>query len=88
MRCPHKANLKVKLAIIEKTRFFTIQGTYIHVLLQHMCRIYMSCFILLKGIYFALTYSAQRWNAYGAGHLFKNIKNGPNEACLLQKTLN
>ncbi len=44
-------------------------------LLTHIfCRKNVLCHILFKGIYFVLSYSTQRWNAYVAEDLPKNKK--------------
>ncbi len=40
-------------------------------LLLNICRVYMPHRILLKGIYFDLSFCKQRWNVYAAGNLFK-----------------
>ncbi len=54
MGYPHVVIFKVKLAIIQTRVFLHLKGTYIHVFLYNICRIYMSCHILLEG--FALFY--------------------------------
>ncbi len=58
------------------TFFFTIKRNMFSYII-FVCRI-ISFF---EGIYFVLSYSTHKWNAYIAGNLLK-IKNAKNEACL------
>ncbi len=51
--------------------------------LYNVCRLYVSYHILFEGIYFVLSYSPHKWNAYVAGNLF-NITNAKHDACLKQ----
>ncbi len=46
-----------------KRAYSQLQGTYMHVLFQNTCRIYVSNKIVLKGIHFAVSYSTQEGNA-------------------------
>ncbi len=78
---PPRGHLQGQTRDNSKTRFFTLKGTYIHVFLYNICRIYMSYHVLFEGVYFVLSYSTHIWHAYIAGNLLK-IKNAKNEECL------
>ncbi len=75
MGYPHEVTFKVKLAIILTRVFSHLKGTHIRVFLYNICRTYVSYHILFEGIYFVLSYSTHKWNAYVAGNLLK-IKTG------------
>ncbi len=86
-----KVTYKVKVAIINRNAFFSLSKgtdiyTHINMLLPNICRIYMSSHISFIWIYFDLSYSTQRWNAYVAKNL-QLIKKREKRSMPITKTI-